>query len=126
MLTVRAPATRPSLACVTHTVCLPLCSTTTTTTTRVCDLCGRSYNVADINDGDLVMPPLLPQKGDCDECDGEPPLSQRQDDSEAVIRDRLEVYDKMTHPVVEFYRKRGACNLIPLWLQCTHTHTAHY
>ena len=34
-------------------------------------------------------------------------LVQRPDDTEAVIRDRLEVYENQTRPVAEAYRERG-------------------
>ena len=74
---------------------------------RVCDTCGRNYNVACIEDDDLDMPPLLPKEGDCDICDGNPPLSQRKDDTEEIIRDRLEVYTKETFPVVKHYDDQG-------------------
>ena len=34
-------------------------------------------------------------------------LLQREDDNEATIRNRLDVYQEQTMPVIEFYRKRG-------------------
>lgn len=74
---------------------------------RVCDTCGRNYNVTTIDEGDIQMPPLLPQPDDCDTCSGEPPLSQRPDDTEEVILNRLGVYERETHPLVEFYEGRG-------------------
>lgn len=30
---------------------------------RVCDGCGRGYNIADIRRDGLVMPPMLPKNG---------------------------------------------------------------
>ncbi len=43
--------------------------------------------------------------GICDKCQGE--LYQREDDSEAVISRRLEVYAEQTKPIIDFYRTRG-------------------
>ena len=41
----------------------------------------------------------------CENCGGS--LIKRKDDQEDVIRHRLEVYDEETHPLVEYYRKKG-------------------
>lgn len=41
----------------------------------------------------------------CTKAGGE--LVQRADDNEATIRNRLEVYQKQTAPLVEYYQKRG-------------------
>jgi len=41
----------------------------------------------------------------CTKAGGE--LVQRADDNEATIRNRLEVYQKQTAPLVEYYKKRG-------------------
>jgi adenylate kinase len=43
--------------------------------------------------------------GVCDKCQGE--LYQREDDSEAVITRRLEVYAEQTKPIIAFYRTEG-------------------
>ncbi len=41
---------------------------------RVCSGCGKGYNVADIRNGDIQMPPLLPKKPNvCDKASA-PPL----------------------------------------------------
>ena len=73
---------------------------------RVCSGCGKNYNVADINDGEYVMPPLLPkQHNRCDVCGGE--LVQRSDDTERVVRDRLAIYERETHPLVSHYEREG-------------------
>jgi len=39
-------------------------------------------------------------------------LLQREDDNEAVIKDRLDVYRQQTEPVVEYYRSRGKLRTI--------------
>jgi len=73
---------------------------------RVCNGCGANYNLADINEGEYVMPPLLPKKeGHCDKCAGT--LVQRSDDTEAVVRDRLKIYQDETFPLVDYYTKKG-------------------
>ena len=73
---------------------------------RVCGGCGRGYNVADINEGEYVMPPLMPRvRGVCDACEGE--LVQRSDDTEGVVKERLRIYEEETMPLVEFYERQG-------------------
>lgn len=60
---------------------------------RVCARCGHVHHVR-------FAPPKVP--GVCDLCQG--PLEQREDDSEGVIRQRLETFRKSTLPVIEYYR----------------------
>ena len=43
--------------------------------------------------------------GVCDRCGGE--LFQREDDREQTIANRLQVYEKQTAPLVQYYRERG-------------------
>lgn len=81
---------------------------------RVCDKCGRNYNVADINQGDIVMPPLNPKLSDCATCLGKPPLITRADDNEAVIRNRLAVYNSQTAPVLDFFASKGILKHFPV------------
>jgi adenylate kinase len=63
---------------------------------RQCPRCGTLYNVAS-------QPPKVDEL--CD-LDGQE-LVIREDDSEAVIRGRLDAYDRQTRPVLEFYRVAG-------------------
>lgn len=63
---------------------------------RICRNDGTLYHV-DSN------PPKSP--GICDRCGAA--LIQREDDTEAVIRKRLEVYTRETLPVANAYRERG-------------------
>ncbi len=65
------------------------------TARRQCRKCGRIFNLS-------FSPPA--KEGICDECGGE--LYQRDDDSEAVIRDRLKVYREQTEPLIEYYQDR--------------------
>ena len=43
--------------------------------------------------------------GVCDACGGE--LYQRDDDTEATVRKRLEVYQRQTAPLLDYYRQRN-------------------
>lgn len=76
---------------------------------RTCSVCGDpSYNIADIEDKKrgIHMPALLPKvPGKCDKCGGK--LIQRPDDTEEVMRKRLEVYKKRIGLVLEHYQKKG-------------------
>jgi adenylate kinase len=64
---------------------------------RVHAASGRVYHVT-------FNPPRVEGK---DDVTGEP-LMQRDDDREETVRDRLAVYHRQTHPLVEFYRGRAA------------------
>jgi adenylate kinase len=63
---------------------------------RVCADCGTNYNLAD-------HAPEVP--GRCDACGGH--LLQRDDDTEEAIRRRLELYESVTAPLIDWYRERG-------------------
>jgi adenylate kinase len=63
---------------------------------RQCPRCGTLYNVSS-------HPPRV--DGVCD-LDGER-LVIRDDDSEIVIRGRLDAYDRQTRPVLEYFRTSG-------------------
>jgi len=62
---------------------------------RVCRKCGHTYHL-------VSNPPKRP--GVCDACGGE--LYQREDDSEATVRNRLDVYRRQTSPLLDYYRQR--------------------
>jgi len=63
---------------------------------RTCKSCGRGYHVK-------FDPPAV--EGRCDACGGE--LYQRDDDREETIRKRLEVYERQTAPLIDYYRNAG-------------------
>jgi len=63
---------------------------------RTCKNCNASFHV-------IYEKPAV--DGICDKCQGE--LYQREDDSEAVITRRLEVYAEQTKPIIAFYRSEG-------------------
>lgn len=63
---------------------------------RVHEKSGRTYHVK-------FSPPSTPGR---DDVTGEP-LTQRDDDKEGTIRERLRVYHEETRPLTEFYRDRA-------------------
>ena len=67
------------------------------TTRRTCEACGEIYNVKS-------NPPK--QEGKCNKCGGN--VVQRDDETEAAISNRLDVYNKMTAPLAGFYEKEGS------------------
>lgn len=66
------------------------------TTRRTCTECGAIYNVKS-------NPPK--EEGKCDKCGG--PVVQRDDETEAAISNRLDVYNEKTAPLAGFYEKEG-------------------
>jgi adenylate kinase len=50
------------------------------------------------------------REGVCDKCGGE--LYQRVDDSEATVRNRLQVYETQTSPLLEYYRRQGVLRTV--------------
>ena len=63
---------------------------------RVCKNCGEIFHTVT----------LKPKKdGICDKCGSE--LIQRDDDTEAVVKDRLKVYHEQTAPLIDYYKKQN-------------------
>jgi adenylate kinase len=62
---------------------------------RVCSDCGANYS--------LSVPPRI--NWTCDICSGE--VVQREDDTEEAITRRLELYERQTAPLIEWYQDRG-------------------
>ena len=63
---------------------------------RLCPRCGATFHL-------LFHPPRSP--GICDRCGAQ--LSQREDDSEVTVRERMKTYEKQTYPLIEYYQSRG-------------------
>jgi adenylate kinase len=63
---------------------------------RVCGGCGKTYHVTN-------FPPKV--EGICDVCEGE--LIQRKDDNEDTAANRIDVYERDTAPLADYYRKTG-------------------
>ncbi|ADK17107.1 MULTISPECIES: adenylate kinase [Clostridium] len=68
---------------------------------RVCPSCGASYHVK-----------FNPTKveGKCDVCHND--VIQRKDDTESTVKDRLDVYDKQTQPLIGYYKKQKALSIV--------------
>lgn len=69
---------------------------------RVCRKCQATYHL-------VSAPPK--RSGVCDQCGGA--LYQREDDSEATVRNRLAVYGRQTAPLLDHYRDRGLLVTVP-------------
>jgi adenylate kinase len=63
---------------------------------RICKSCGAVYNVR------FLKPKV---EGVCDNCGG--PLYQRSDDTPEVIKQRLQVYQKQTSPLLQHYKEKN-------------------
>ena len=61
---------------------------------RICRNCGTVYNTR------FLKPKV---EGICDKCGG--PLYQRSDDNPEVIKKRLQVYQKQTSPLIEYFKE---------------------
>lgn len=63
---------------------------------RVCAGCGATFHTSE-------SPPKV--SGVCDRCGG--PLAQRPDDRAESVSVRLDVYDRTTKPILDFYDAKG-------------------
>ena len=68
---------------------------------RVCGSCGASYHVK-----------FNPTKveGICDVCGSE--VVQRKDDREDTVRERLDVYERQTQPLIDFYKEKNLLSTV--------------
>lgn len=65
---------------------------------RTCRKCAAIFN--------LCFADIRPKKeGVCDKCGGE--LYQRDDEKEATVRHRMDVYAAQTAPLIEYYKNKG-------------------
>lgn len=65
---------------------------------RVCRTCGTTYHL-------LHHPPKV--EGKCDVCPDGGDLTQRPDDHEPTVRQRLRVYQEQTAALLDYYRSQG-------------------
>jgi len=63
---------------------------------RTCPRCGATFHL-------MFNPPH--KSGLCDRCGTQ--LSQREDDKEVTVKERMKTYEKETHPLIEYYQSRG-------------------
>ena len=66
---------------------------------KVCKSCGAVYNTH-----------VIGEQAECDKCHGE--LYTRPDDNEETVRNRFEVYEKSTAPLVGYYEEKGIVTTI--------------
>lgn len=67
-----------------------------------CKHCGQSFHKT-------LNPPK--QLNKCDNCANE--LTQRKDDSESVVMERLKIYKGQTQPLIDFYKNKQLLEVIP-------------
>lgn len=63
---------------------------------RICRKCGATYHL-------VFNPPAA--ESVCDQCSGE--LYQRSDDTLETAKNRLQVYNDQTQPLIDYYRQKG-------------------
>lgn len=68
---------------------------------RVCPSCGASYHVK-------FNPPMV--TGKCDVCGSD--VIQRKDDTEETVQERLDVYQRQTQPLIDFYRDKNQLSVV--------------
>lgn len=68
---------------------------------RVCPSCGASYHIK-------FNPPTI--AGKCDVCGSD--VIQRKDDSEETVSERLDVYERQTQPLIDFYKERNLLSIV--------------
>ncbi len=98
-------ALRPSLALqfdVPHEVC-----TIKLLGRRKCSICKSSINVNRVNTLGFDMPPMIPEAGACKvDCNPDLDWDKRDDDTIHTIKLRMEIYDKETTPVLQYWKER--------------------
>ncbi|MBD7914278.1 adenylate kinase [Clostridium sp. Sa3CUN1] len=68
---------------------------------RVCPSCGASYHIK-------FNPPTT--AGKCDVCGSD--IIQRKDDTEETVSERLDVYERQTQPLIDFYKERNLLSIV--------------
>ena len=72
---------------------------------RMCPECGKGFHVEYVPSS----------RGEfCDVCENDVKLTQRDDDNEATVRQRLKSYYEQTEPVVEYYRQSDNVSVIEI------------
>lgn len=66
---------------------------------RTCSNCGEIYNLA-------TKPPRVSNV--CDKCGAQNTLTQRKDDTQEVVSNRLKIFADTVDPMLAFYKAKGA------------------
>ncbi len=69
---------------------------------RTCEQCSKAFHIS-------FSPPKVP--GSCDFCGGR--LLKRPDDDELTIQNRLDVYERQTEPLLEYYKAKNLLLTVP-------------
>lgn len=67
---------------------------------RVCPSCGASYH--------MKFNPAL--DGKCELCGSD--VVQRKDDTEETVKERLDVYERQTQPLIDFYKDKDLLSVV--------------
>jgi adenylate kinase len=68
---------------------------------RVCLSCGASYHIK-------FNPPII--EGKCNICGSD--IIQRKDDVEETVRNRLDIYDEQTQPLIKYYKDKSLLKVV--------------
>lgn len=68
---------------------------------RVCPSCGASYHMS------FNRPTV---EGKCDACGSD--IIQRKDDTEETVKERINVYESQTQPLVDFYKSKNKLSVV--------------
>jgi adenylate kinase len=68
---------------------------------RVCSECSANFHLK-------FKPPKV--RNVCDKCGGD--LYQRDDDTLETVKERLEVYNKLTEPLISYYEQKGLLSAV--------------
>jgi adenylate kinase len=68
---------------------------------RVCLSCGASYHIK-------FNPPNY--EGKCDVCGSD--VTQRKDDKEETVKDRLQIYHDQTQPLINYYKEKEMLSIV--------------
>lgn len=80
---------------------------------RQCSNCPSAYNVTDINENGYNMPSLKPKKENiCNLCGSD--LYKRSDDTEAIISERLKIYDEKSKDILEYYQNKNTLRTVEM------------
>jgi adenylate kinase len=83
---------------------------------RVCKKCGHNFNIADVVNHGYVMPAIPRTKDNCPRGnhDCQEPLITRHDDFPEVVDKRIQVFDKETEPLIEFFKSKNCLISFPV------------